>query len=428
MTQSIIGTGGKVLVAIDIAKVKNDVLLEVPQGVRKKFIVANKARDYREFADYLRSLGLPCLIGFESTGNYHRPLAYYLETQGFALTLVSSLAVAKTREALYNSWDKNDPKDAQVILHMLKTGMTQTYYDSFIHGFHDIQEISRTYYQVSLRKVRVQHSILTHYLPLYFPESQKYWNCSRAEWFSSFLRRFPNPASVNKYSREEFIKIAWDVAGRKVSKPRWLTDFYETACESIGLPVEEDSESIRMFRIVLQEHIDLCRLRREIEKHADRYLGNNPDYTRLQTLPGIGPIGALTILAEAGDLRRFSHYKKFLKYCGLNLSTQKSGQFRGVTKLSKRGNSRLRLVFWMAAISAIRMRENTFRKKYGNYIKTDPGNKDLKRKAYTAVAAKIARVAYALIKSETDYRCFYESAIPSGKIPSPRPVEAILTS
>jgi hypothetical protein len=29
------------------------------------------------------------------------------------------MALARTREALHNGWDKNDPKDAQVILHML---------------------------------------------------------------------------------------------------------------------------------------------------------------------------------------------------------------------------------------------------------------------------------------------------------------------
>ena len=74
------------------------------------------------------------------------------------------------------------------------------------------------------------------------------------------------------------------------------------------------------------------------------------------------------------------------------------------------------------------MRENTFRQKYEKYIRNDPANKDLKRKAYTAIAAKMARVAYSVIKTETDYRCFYESAIPSGKIPSPRAVEALLTS
>ena len=180
-----------------------------------------------------------------------------------------------------------------------------------------------------------------------------------------------------------------------------------------------------MFRMVLQEYIDLCRMRMEIEKRANCYLESNPDCHRLQTIPGIGPICALTILAEAGDLRRFSHYKKFLKYCGFDLCTQQSGQYRGITKLSKRGNSRMRYVFWMAATVAVRMRDNTFRKKYENYIKADPNNKDLKRKAYVAVAAKVARVAYSLIKCGSDYRCFYESATPGGKISSPRAVEAI---
>lgn len=132
----------------------------------------------------------------------------------------------------------------------------------------------------------------------------------------------------------------------------------------------------------------------------------------------------MTILAEAGDLRRFSHDKKFLNYCGVNLCTQQSGRFRGVTKLSKNGNSRLRLACWLAAAVAVRMRENTFRDKFERYIKTAPDNKDLKRKAYTAVAAKMARVAYSLIKSGTDYRCFSESAIPSGKILSIAAVEA----
>jgi transposase len=416
MTQTYGNTGGDVLVAVDIAKKQDAVLIQFPDGSRKKFMVANNLNGYRNLSNYLNTLKLPCKIGLEATGNYHRTLAYYLQQRGFDLKLISSVAAARTREAMFNSWDKNDPKDAQVILHMLQTGLTQTFYDPLINQTNDIQELSKTYYQVCLRKVRVQHSIMTHYLPLYFPEAQKYYHTSRAEWFTSLLMTFPNPAAVLKYSRDGFIKAAQAVSGRKVNKAAWLRDFYETASESIGLPVTEDSEAIRMFRLVLQEHQDLCRMRRAIEARADLYLNQNADYLRLRTLPGIGPVIALTILAEAGDLRRFSHYKKFLKYCGLNLSTQQSGGFRGMSKLSKHGNSRLRYAFWIAGTSAIRMRENTFRKKYENYIKADPGNPDLKRKAYTAVAAKIAHVAYGLIKSECDYRCYYESPIPSGKI------------
>lgn len=99
------------------------------------------------------------MIGLEATGNYHRPLAYYLQQEGFDVKLVSSLAAARTREAMYNSWDKNDPKDAQVILHMLRTGLTQIYYDPLIQRINDIQEISKTYFQVSQRKVRVHTAL-----------------------------------------------------------------------------------------------------------------------------------------------------------------------------------------------------------------------------------------------------------------------------
>jgi transposase len=416
MTQSYGNTGGDVLVAIDVAKNQNAVLIRLPDGARKKLTVTNNLADYRELSSYLKKLEVPCKIGFEATGNYHRALAYYLQQRGFDLELISSVAASRTREAMFNSWDKNDSKDAQVILHMLQTGLTQTYHDPLVHRINDIQELSKTYCQVSLRKTRVQHSIMTHYLPLYFPEASKYFHTSRAEWFTSLLMTFPNPASVLKYSREGFIKAAQAVSGRKVNKAAWLTDFYETARESIGLPVPEDSEAIRMFRLVLQEHQDLCRMRRAIEARAGLYLKDNADYLRLRTIPGIGAVIALIILAEAGDLRRFSHYKKFSKYCGLNLSIQQSGAFRGMSKLSKHGNSRLRYAFWIAGTSAIRMRENTFRKKFENYMKTDPQNPDMKRKAYTAVAAKIARVAYGLVKAGCDYRCYHEPSIPSGII------------
>ena len=58
---------------------------------------------------------------------------------------------------------------------------------------------------------------------------------------------------------------------------------------------------------------------------------------------------ALTTLAEAGDVRRFAHHRQFLKYCGFDLAKQQSGNQRGKEQLSKRGNARLRLAFWLAA-------------------------------------------------------------------------------
>lgn len=103
-------------------------------------------RDYLRFAEFLTGLSERPVVGFEATGNYHRPLAFFLAERGFGLRLISSVAAARTREALFNSWDKNDPKDAQVIIHLLKTGVTQHYHDPLRHQINELQELSKTHF------------------------------------------------------------------------------------------------------------------------------------------------------------------------------------------------------------------------------------------------------------------------------------------
>ena len=404
------------LVAIDISKLRNDVLIERPGNVRRKrLVVLNTRAEHDRFIKLLGGLGCPVMAGFEATGNYHRPLAHRLLEAGVKLRLVSSVALARTREALHNGWDKNDPKDAQVILHMLRIGATQTYCDPIRAGIHNIQELSKTHEVVSKAKTELWHRLLTHYLPLYFPEIARFAGNSRSDWFLAFIEQFPTPASITAFAKEDFVSAAWDVVGKKVSKARLLADIYETAGSSIGLPLERDSPAIAMFRMMVTEGRSLIRQRDAIEAQAHTLLSENADYNRLRQVPGIGPINAMTILAEAGDLRRFGHHRQFLKFCGLDLATHQSGQFRGRTMLSKFGNARLRRAFWMAAQVAIRQRDNSFRAKYERYIARDRDNADLKRKALTAITAKMARTVHAVIKTGSDYRPFFEGPMPSGR-------------
>ncbi|WP_321793269.1 transposase [Burkholderia pyrrocinia] len=158
-------------------------------------------------------------------------------------------------------------------------------------------------------------------------------------------------------------------------------------------------------------------LRAAIEARAEAELHDNANFAHLKTLPGIGSVIAMTILAEAGDLRRFGHHRQFLKYCGFDLAKIQSGTQRGREQLSKRGSTRLRLAFWMAGMAAMRMRENSFHSKYERYAHADTDDADLKRKALTAVAAKMARVPYSMIKKKQPYRQFFELGLPSGSIP-----------
>ncbi len=80
-----------------------------------------------------------------------------------------------------------------------------------------------------------------------------------------------------------------------------------------------------MFRLVLAQGRHLIQQRNVIEARAVELLTDNPDYRLLRTIPGIGPINALAVLAEAVNLRRFRHHRQFLKFCGMDLATVQSG-------------------------------------------------------------------------------------------------------
>lgn len=417
MTDNMKSTPQGLLVAIDVAKRFHDVLVRWPEGRTRAFKVANTREEHMNMCHFLASHQLPVTIALEPTADFHRPIAFVLAEAGFSVHLASSLACARVREALYNSWDKHDRKDARVILYLLEQGMTRPFNDPLRAGYLDVQELANTYHQIAKARSRCLHSLMNHYLALYFPEMERFLHASRAEWFCRFLLRFPTPGSITELGIDAFVESAWEVVGRKVAKERFLRELYGVAQQSIGLPVAEDSLAVQTYRLQVQRYLDLTLQRRQLEEHSQQVLGSDPDYCRLLTLPGVGPVIALSILAESGDLRRFPHHRQYLNFCGLNLCSLQSGQTQGRHHLSKRGNARLRYAYWLAATNAIRQRENSFRSKYERYISGDPDNPDLRRKAYTAIAAKMARVAHALIKQGIDYRGYFEAAIPgSGTI------------
>ena len=88
-----------------------------------------------------------------------------------------------------------------MILHMLRIQATQAYHDPLRAGINDVQELSKTHEAIAKAKTEIQHRILTHYLPLYFPEIDRFRGNSRSDWFFAFLDAFPTPASITALTR-----------------------------------------------------------------------------------------------------------------------------------------------------------------------------------------------------------------------------------
>jgi hypothetical protein len=85
MTDSHTTPEAAILVAVDIAKDHNEVLIELRErrNHRRRFRVANTLEEYKRLVEYLRRLDAPVLIGFEATGNYHSPAGVFSSRSGF---------------------------------------------------------------------------------------------------------------------------------------------------------------------------------------------------------------------------------------------------------------------------------------------------------------------------------------------------------
>jgi transposase len=74
----------------------------------------------------------------------------------------------------------------------------------------------------------------------------------------------------------------------------------------------------------------------------------------LITIPGIGPLSALTVLAEIGDIRRFPDALHLVSYAGLAPRVRSSGGKTRMGHISKQGPSALRWVLIEATHIAVR--------------------------------------------------------------------------
>ena len=354
MTDKINSTRKKsLLIAVDIAKYKHIAMAEFNDGTKSKMTFDNSAQGFALFEERFKIKEHDLQVAIEPTGDYHRSFAHFLIKKNVTLKQVNTLAMARIREALHNSWDKNDPKDAQVILHMLKNNHTQTFYDYSETNIGGLKELAGLHFRLTKTKTKLQHTILNHYFPLYFPEGKNYFQGSKVRWFSRFLQHYPLPACVLQTTEDQFVKDAWDYLHRVPYRDRILRSFYK-ACEStIGIPVASNSLEAQSMKAAFEDHCSLMDRLKLIENQVCEVLKEDRQFQILISIPGVGPISALNIIAESGNIKRFKHSKQYLKYMGLNLCSSQSGTYQSQKSISKRGNSRLRSMLWMCTKSAI---------------------------------------------------------------------------
>jgi len=128
-----------------------------------------------------------------------------------------------------------------------------------------------------------------------------------------------------------------------------------------------------------------------------RESGWGEDMKRCRKIGGVGPLtsAGLAIIYQRGHFRSAD---AFIAFLGLDVRVRDSGKQRGKRKLTKKGDAELRRLLYNAAMSA--SRTAAWRPFYQRHL--DRGF--TRTQALVALARKLARVAFALMKNQSDYR------------------------
>ena len=110
------------------------------------------------------------------------------------------------------------------------------------------------------------------------------------------------------------------------------------------------SSMLNQYRYIDQEIKDLStEMRRYCKVH------HKGDYMLLRSVPGIAGLTAAYILAELGDLRRFSSFKRLASYVGFIPSMQQSGEGLYTGGSTPRANRHVRNMIVEASWQAVRI-------------------------------------------------------------------------
>ncbi len=120
----------------------------------------------------------------------------------------------------------------------------------------------------------------------------------------------------------------------------------------------------------------------------------------LESLPGVGVIGAVKIAARVVDARRFKDRGHFLSYCGL-IKLEKMSGGRSYGKRDPRYCRSLKSVFKTAALTAISSTASNPFAEYYQYLIEEKGYAPYN--ARNKVARRIAVVAYGMLKSKKKF-------------------------
>ena len=384
------------IIGIDIGKNHHEASIVSPEGKQigrsLRFATTHKGADSLMSFIFKNIGNSPCVFGMEATGHYWYPIYSFLKAKGYTIYVINPIQSDSLRK-MYIRQTKNDSIDSFLIAEVIRFGQfgTTSMADENILAmrqlcrYRDSVISSRT--EIKLRIGTIMEQI--------FPEYEKQFSSLWVSTSMGILEKYLTPENIENTPIDELFEIIKDKSHNRLTKAKAIS-IKEAAADTFGIKIAQDAFSFQLKQLIdrmnfLDKQIEAldCQILEYYEKF-DCYL---------HTIPGIGIIGAATILAEIGDISRFKNSSSLIAFAGIDPTVRQSGEFNSThNHMSKRGSPYLRHAIFLAATTCSFHNSplNAYYKK-----KRDQGKHHLT--ATGAVARKLTTIIYAVLRDSKPY-------------------------
>jgi transposase len=121
--------------------------------------------------------------------------------------------------------------------------------------------------------------------------------------------------------------------------------------------------------------------------------------SNITQIKGVGVVTAATVIAETGGFHMIKNQRQLVSYAGYDVVENQSGNRIGKTKISKKGNSRIRRILHLPSFSVVKNGELQFANLYQRVFERTK----IKMKGYVAVQRKLLILIYTLWRKDEIY-------------------------
>lgn len=395
-------------VGIDVSKGKSTVAILRPFGevVAAPFEVAHTGDELSQLAARLRKLPGETRIVMECTGTYYLPIAYALHEEGLFVSAVHAQLIHDFGNNTIRKV-KTDKADA---LKIANYGLNHWLELPRYYPEEDIRRMLKVYSRQYNKYGKLKTMLKNNFIALTdqtFPGvnelftspprpsdgHQKWMDFAFKFWHCECVCSLTPKAFTQRY-RTWCKKNGYRFSADKAD------DIYVSSCGHIGVMPKGDSAK-RLVTLAISQLNAVSESMTVVAAEMKRLAEFLPEYPIVSTFYGVGDILGPQLMAEIGDVYRFSHKGSLVRFAGLEPPENQSGKFEAESRsISKQGSPHLRKTLFQVINCILQRspaddpvfqfldRKRAEGKHYYNYM--------------TAGCAKLLRIYYARVKEYLD--------------------------